>query len=133
MNKTSGKNTRKCSACQQVGHRKDNTQCPMYVKVVKNNRKRTVNESEEYGVTAKTVRVDENVELRENESDWVDRKLLENRVKSEKNFGYHDFRTEYQEVLNFLEENRKKGIRKQFDNDIQNIMAKNREKMEKKK
>ena len=38
-----------------------------------------------------TVRVDETVELRENESDWVDRKLLENRVKGEENFGYHDF------------------------------------------
>ena len=48
MNKTSGKNTRKCSACQQVGHRKVSSQCPKYVKVVKNNRRRTVNESEMY-------------------------------------------------------------------------------------
>ena len=81
-------------------------------------------------MTAKTVRVDGNVELRENEGAWVEVEqiLLENRVKSEENFGYHDF---VSRSIDFLEENRKKGIRKQFDNDIQNIMAKNREKMKK--
>ena len=41
MNKTPGKNARKCSACQNTGHRKDSTQCPNYVKVNKINRKRT--------------------------------------------------------------------------------------------
>jgi len=59
--------------------------------------------------STKTVRVDEKVELRENESDWVDRKLLENRVKSEENFGYHDF---VSRSIDFLEENRKKRNQK---------------------
>ena len=44
--------------------------------------------------STKTVRVDEKVELRENESDWVDRKLLENRVKK-----ISAIMISYQEVL----------------------------------